>query len=71
MNRGCIKDKKLRELSKEVEVEWSYPAIPKPTYACRMRHKASGSYIHTNSKSQKDGFISALELISKQIEKKK
>ena len=59
------KHEKLK-LEREVKVEWSYPAIPKPVYACRMYHP-SGAYIHTNSYDQRRGYEWALHLIAKQL----
>jgi hypothetical protein len=55
------------KLIKEIVVEWSYPAIPKPVYNCRMRHSKTGSYIHTNGQDQKNVYDTALKLITKQI----
>ena len=55
------------KLEKEVNVEWNYPAVPKPIYNCRMRHP-SGAYIHTRGKNQKDCYYTALKLIAKQIQ---
>lgn len=55
-----------RKLESEIRVEWSYPAIPKPIYACRIYHP-SGAYIHTNNKNQRDGYEEALTLINNQL----
>jgi hypothetical protein len=65
-----IMTKELKEIEKQVQVDWSYPAIPKPIFACRIRHKPTDSYIHTNSKNQFNGYVYALELIAEQMKGK-
>jgi hypothetical protein len=62
--------KELQRLSKKVIVKWSYEAVPKPIYACRMWHEPTKSYIHTVSRDQRQGWTNALHLINEQIKNK-